>query len=124
MKCPVCKNDMIILELEQVEIDYCSVCKGIWLDGGELELIYHDTSSNDVDGLFQKFQESTEPNIKCPICSKRMGKVEFNKTGIILDKCKDHHGYWFDKGELKSLLESRIDNNSRIVELLKNIFGQ
>lgn len=37
MNCPVCKNAMIVLELREVEIDYCLVCKGIWLDKGELE---------------------------------------------------------------------------------------
>ena len=123
MKCPACKNDMIILELEQVEIDYCTVCKGVWLDAGELELIYHASPDN-IDDLFKNFKQSTEPDIKCPICRKKMEKVEFNKTGIILDKCKNQHGFWFDKGELKSLLESGIDDNSRIIELLRNIFGQ
>ena len=37
MNCPACKNSMVILELNQVEIDYCTACKGIWLDSGELE---------------------------------------------------------------------------------------
>ena len=30
---------MITLELEDVEIDYCTECGGIWLDAGELELL-------------------------------------------------------------------------------------
>ncbi len=39
MDCPVCKNAMITLELQEVEIDYCIDCGGIWLDAGELELL-------------------------------------------------------------------------------------
>jgi len=39
MDCPVCKNAMITLELEEVEIDHCTNCGGIWLDAGELELL-------------------------------------------------------------------------------------
>ena len=39
MDCPVCKNAMITLELEDVEIDHCLDCGGIWLDAGELELL-------------------------------------------------------------------------------------
>ena len=37
MDCPVCKNLMITLELDEVEIDHCLDCGGIWLDSGELE---------------------------------------------------------------------------------------
>lgn len=124
MNCPSCKSSMIILELDQVEIDYCTVCKGVWLDTGELDLIYHDSSSDNLDKLFKEYKESTETNIKCPICRKKMDKVEFNNTGIVLDKCKNLHGYWFDSGELRSLLESRLGDNSRIIEILRNIFGQ
>ena len=32
MDCPVCKNAMIVLELAEVEVDYCTDCSGIWLD--------------------------------------------------------------------------------------------
>jgi len=39
MNCPVCKDSMVVLELEQVEIDYCTGCEGVWLDAGELELL-------------------------------------------------------------------------------------
>jgi len=39
MDCPVCKNAMITLELAEVEVDYCTGCKGVWLDAGELEML-------------------------------------------------------------------------------------
>ncbi len=39
MNCPVCKEPMIVLELDEVEIDHCISCGGIWLDAGELELL-------------------------------------------------------------------------------------
>lgn len=40
MNCPVCKDEvMIILELDEIEVDYCGFCKGVWLDEGELEEI-------------------------------------------------------------------------------------
>ena len=38
---------MLVLELQQIEIDYCQECEGIWLDAGELELLLDDiTESN------------------------------------------------------------------------------
>lgn len=47
MDCPVCKEPMIVLELNEVEIDYCSSCRGIWLDAGELALLLEDTEKKD-----------------------------------------------------------------------------
>ncbi|NIV72594.1 MAG: hypothetical protein GWN16_11560, partial [Calditrichae bacterium] len=37
MLCPVCKKPMMILEYNEVELDYCPICGGVWLDQGELE---------------------------------------------------------------------------------------
>ena len=40
MKCPVCANvDLLMTERHGVEIDYCSSCRGVWLDRGELDKI-------------------------------------------------------------------------------------
>lgn len=40
MKCPVCDNvSMKEVEKENVLIDICPNCKGVWLDRGELEKI-------------------------------------------------------------------------------------
>src|SRR5580692_907977 len=50
MKCPVCKTtDLLMTERRSIEIDYCPVCRGIWLDRGELDkLIAQDAGSDDV----------------------------------------------------------------------------
>lgn len=37
MDCPLCKINLQIADRQGVEIDYCSKCRGIWLDRGELE---------------------------------------------------------------------------------------
>lgn len=40
MNCPVCVNKKLIeIKKENVLIDICPTCKGIWLDRGELETI-------------------------------------------------------------------------------------
>ena len=39
MKCPVCKVDLTMTERQGVEIDYCTQCRGVWLDRGELDKI-------------------------------------------------------------------------------------
>lgn len=37
MLCPVCKVTLTMSDRQGIEIDYCSQCRGIWLDRGELD---------------------------------------------------------------------------------------
>lgn len=37
--CPACMVELHIAERQNVEIDYCPKCRGIWLDRGELDKI-------------------------------------------------------------------------------------
>jgi uncharacterized protein len=40
MQCPACKTvDLVVLEREGVEIDYCPQCRGVWLERNELDTI-------------------------------------------------------------------------------------
>lgn len=40
MKCPVCADvDLLMTDRQGIEIDYCSRCRGVWLDRGELDKI-------------------------------------------------------------------------------------
>jgi Zn-finger nucleic acid-binding protein len=40
MKCPTCDGvDLVMTERQNVEIDYCPKCRGVWLDRGELDKI-------------------------------------------------------------------------------------
>lgn len=125
MVCPVCNQSMIILELNKVEIDYCSNCSGIWLDEGELELLYSmDKSENELKKLFQESKSSKEKSYKCPICRKRMLKTQFNETELIIDKCPQNHGLWFDKGELEKVLSIKFNQSAqKVLSILKEMFS-
>jgi len=40
MNCPACNNvNLLMMERQGVEIDYCPTCRGVWLDRGELDKI-------------------------------------------------------------------------------------
>ncbi|MBV9848187.1 MAG: zf-TFIIB domain-containing protein [Armatimonadetes bacterium] len=38
-QCPACQWEMLPDGRLGVEVDYCPLCRGVWLDGGELEAI-------------------------------------------------------------------------------------
>ncbi len=128
MDCPVCKNAMITLELDDVEIDFCCDCNGIWLDSGEIELLIADKQQ--VRKLIDSFK--IEKNIieklrKCPICLKKMQKISVSQseTPLLIDKCTQNHGLWFDKGELKKIISiGQFDSQKKIQSILNNIFGE
>ena len=39
MKCPKCGGDLREITKDQVSVDVCADCGGVWLDAGELELL-------------------------------------------------------------------------------------
>jgi len=118
---------MITLELEDVEIDYCTDCGGIWLDAGELELLLNEPDK--VKALLDSFRidsESGETIRKCPICNKKMQKiiVGSSKPALLIDKCRRGDGLWFDKGELKDIFDrAELDEDNKIQTLLSDMFG-
>ena len=126
---------MIVLELEQVEVDHCTVCGGIWLDAGELELLFADAQQ--TEQLVNSFHHA--PGVKekvrsCPICLKKMQKIHaggFDKLTagsedepVIIDRCPKGHGLWFDRGELPQVLaKGSFDKERKVIKLLSQIFG-
>ena len=127
MDCPVCKNAMITLELEDVESDHCTDCGGIWLDAGELELLLDNPkqAKNLLDS-FKINSKSAEKPRKCPICLKKMQKiiVSLSTPALLIDKCAKGDGLWFDKGELQNILNTaQLDEDNKIQKLLADMFG-
>lgn len=39
MVCPVDGTTLVMSERQNIEIDYCPTCRGVWLDRGELDKI-------------------------------------------------------------------------------------
>ncbi|AQQ09061.1 hypothetical protein L21SP3_00859 [Sedimentisphaera cyanobacteriorum] len=118
MECPVCKEPMIILELDEVEIDYCAQCSGIWLDSGELELLLGEAG----ESLALEKAEVGEKSLRCPICMRKMKKVYMGSEKVLIDSCPAGHGLWFDEGELHQVILAASGPESRIASLLKSMF--
>lgn len=122
MNCVACHEPMIVLELDQVEIDYCLACSGIWLDSGELAILlgqpdHVDAILHSLDADLQKRKSQR----KCPICLKRMEEFTPASTSeLYIDKCKKEHGLWFDRGELEQVLQLFKTEKSKLVQALLN----
>lgn len=125
MFCPACQSTLIVLELHEVEVDYCTECQGIWLDAGELELLLGSSSqAGEFLESFQNCNTGVEKKRKCPICRKKMEKIDYTQgESPILDRCKKGHGLWFDAGELEKILKLEGSESSEVIDLIQDIFG-
>ena len=127
MDCPVCREAMVVFELERIEIDHCLKCGGIWLDAGELELLLESAANKEVVlNSFEIYEKDKEQKRKCPICLKKMQKVLCGQTKkILIDKCRNQHGLWFDLGELYEIITmGSLDKDNRILLMLKDMFKE
>ena len=121
MICPVCNESMLILEYQQVELDYCPNCEGSWLDTGELEILL-ETPTKIID--LSDLPESTRSQLSCPRCRKKMRLALLPETEIELDVCPRDGGIWLDKGELREIAESQqsSDDLIQLRKLLNELF--
>ncbi|NLN93134.1 MAG: hypothetical protein GX130_07505 [Candidatus Hydrogenedens sp.] len=108
MKCPACSDILLTLEYKKIEVDYCTSCLGIWLDGGELELLLGDARAR--EGFLTEGNHalaSGEKKRPCPICDTLMNKeVTGGLKPVVYDCCPNGDGLWFDHGELLTIFEA------------------
>src|SRR5512142_1376299 len=119
MICPVCRNDIIVVERNRIELDHCTNCGGVWFDSHELELLLasfgiRDTRAFLGDILGGRQATTLEKPRKCPVCSQRMRKSNVgDRPRVLIDACPKGDGIWFDGGELDQLL-SEVSRESKL----------
>jgi len=105
MICPACREEMIVVEYKQIELDICAFCRGLWFDADELGLLLGALDLH-VDEIGRPAPDkAAEEARKCPYCRARMAKVLMGPgDGVVIDKCPKGHGLWFDGGELDAVI--------------------
>jgi uncharacterized protein len=129
--CPKCDVALIIMEFKGIEVDFCSKCRGLWMDSGELEALLARTNaalSDPFVGFITAAATRTAERNLCPRCDRRMGEVEKNcpdGTLLRLERCTNGHGIWFDAQELPKLLASFPEDHGtgRTIEYLNEVLG-
>ena len=106
MQCPQCKQPLVIVECDHVELDVCFDGHGIWFDADELRQLFELAGARERDSgmeaRFDHLSAHSGPKRRCPRCRGRMRHVEAPgaSEGVILDECPKGQGLWFDDGEL------------------------
>lgn len=116
--CPRCEDRRLtalcIPGFDNVEIDRCKSCHGIFFDPGELEGVMNasvrpisEVDRNELERLIAEERgfEKKVVYLRCPVCKQLMGRgIHGRKSGVIVDRCPQH-GIWLDGGELGALLK-------------------
>ena len=108
MDCPKCTGAELTPQIvENVEIDCCPTCHGVWLDANELETLIEANPKELLaeDRGFEAAQPAADQPLRCPRCKgARLIKLNSRlRPGTILDSCTVCYGTWLDAGELTRL---------------------
>ena len=79
MNCPNCHEILLMTQRNNIEIDYCPVCRGVWLDKGELDkmLAYAERPASIKSDLHTRSQEQNSYLTKHHYYNKSNKKKSF-----------------------------------------------
>jgi Zn-finger nucleic acid-binding protein len=110
MKCPKCQTETLgEYFVEEVAVDRCSTCDGIWFDAHELTQLLAEDARQIAALRSGSFHEQTdEIKGRCPRDDSGLLRVfsAIDKT-VVLDACPECRGIWLDGGEFAKLFAAR-----------------
>lgn len=107
--CPVCREPMMVVELQGVELDHCPQCHGTWFDSGELEFLTEAAGAAEtrLGSALLTGVAVAGAERRCPRCRRTMAVVRVGaQPPIEVDRCRQGHGVWLDVGELGGLVRA------------------
>ena len=110
MKCPKCETETLgEYFVENVAVDRCSTCDGIWFDAHELsQLLAEDAQQIASLGRGSAHEQTDDKKGRCPRDESELLRVysAIDKS-VVLDACAECRGIWLDGGEFAKLFAAR-----------------
>lgn len=112
-KCPKCRKPMKAVLKEDIEVDVCESCKGVWVDFFEEKTLLNMKPEVFTVDELRRLRKLYQPlgriektrYVPCPICKELMRRKNWGAhSGIVVDRC-EKHGTWYDEGELEKIQE-------------------
>ena len=110
LQCPKCEHGMDEVTHENITIDRCSNCQGLWFDGDEAQQLKLKQASKIVDtgDPREGWKWDSHADIRCPRCSKEMKKTaDPDQKHIWYELCEEH-GMFMDAGEFTDFEEETL----------------
>ncbi len=111
MKCPKCGSETEIVKFDEIQVDRCTECKGIWFDSRERDALLGKDGSESIDtgdvSIGRTLNEKHD--IVCPRCMVFMSTVVDTEHGhLTYEKCPSCEGIYLDAGEFKESKEMSL----------------
>lgn len=111
--CPRCNITLDCRRKDDIEIDSCPRCGGLWLDRGEFDVLTAESTVYREEKLDKEYSRPQLPEsieyIPCVRCGKLMVKKNYGHiSGVIIDEC-GRHGVWLDNGEFEKIRHFILD---------------
>jgi hypothetical protein len=105
MRCVKCSGELRRVEIDEVVVDQCDACDGIWFDSGELERVLGMKSVSALHSPARPSRADDEKRARCPRCPSEglLVPVASMTSDIHVDTCPLCGGKWLDGGELAVL---------------------
>jgi len=116
VQCPKCSADMETLTVDEIEVDRCGGCEGLWFDLREHEHLREKVGAEriDVGNPAKGRAYDTLRDIDCPRCKARMVKLAFpDQPHIHYEQCSTCGGAFLDAGEFNDLMNVTISERIR-----------
>jgi uncharacterized protein len=106
MNCPKCQAAMEKVTFQDLEVDRCTACQGLWFAALVLERLQARKGSDVIDTGDPEVgaAHNAEGKIDCPVCHVRMvPMVDARQPHIWYEKCALCGGAFLDAGEFRDL---------------------
>ena len=98
LKCPTCQKDLIQHIIEDVVVDECERCGGIWFDDGELDSL----SPTQLEAEARDQADFSDDLLACPADSNPL--LQATLDGVTFHTCMACNGLWLDGLSVNVLL--------------------
>lgn len=121
MDCPRCNDEMTLLEGEDVSLQRCTECSGVFIDPSDLNRILLRNALPVLDRVGGRVNLE-EISVTCPECDVDMTVIEGDdKRGLKYEACESCGGIWIDLDEADDQEMAPVE--AAIVDLFREMKG-
>ncbi len=122
MDCPKCESIFEHITFNNIEVDRCSHCKGLWFDMLEKDDLANMQGAESIDigddQVGKQFNQLRD--INCPNCKHKMiPMVDKDQFHIKYESCPNCYGTFFDAGEFRDLKEHTV--MERFIQMMSTL---
>ena len=128
LACLKCTSILDKARIEEVEVDHCPACGGLWLDHGEIERISRKMVS-EIDRLRRLLQPAGGPpavpseiQTSCPACTGEMKEVRLGSINI--DFCARCKGFFLDRGEIDGAIAAVQGQKMTVAQIVAAVANE